>query len=319
MAAKRSLTSEKVLEEYDIISSHETLERSPTEHKELFQGTSHPESEETAMSCKIGTEIVDQDEIIDAISVYKKYKENSREELGSMKGYSKVLKPPSVNCPEKIVICLDISAEMESTLFSSRAGNKFTSLELAKRSIKMFVMHKSQMNPDHEFALIGCHSGAVLLQKMTKRVKNLFNSLEDCEMSSQSTEPLSMTEVFETINENVALPEPVDDVQAFPPPFIVRLLLVYGRSHSVPEALHSQAQKDLESSPYFFTDVLYIHEAPSEDNCCEEVFKALCELDHREMAYIFNVTRYTPILNCAAKLLAHPLQRPRQNDASYKI
>lgn len=321
MASKGRTTSEKVLDEYDIISSQETNNSSPAaEHKKLHQQSEVSETEMDMDECHISTKGRNEQQHAPSTNNSRnRKKDNVKKMQGSVRAVSKVLKPPSINCPEKIVICLDLSAEIESTLFSSRAGDKFSGLELAKQSIKMFVMHKSQMNPNHEFALLGFHDEAVMVHKMTKRVKNLLNTLEDCEMSSQSTEPLNMAQMFETIRESVDLPEIGQNVEKLPPPYIVRVLMVYGRSHSVPEAMDSLAQKELESSPYFFTDVLYIHEPLSEENSCEEVFDALCQLDHREMAYIFEVSRYTPILNCAAKLLAHPLQRPRQLEAAYKI
>jgi len=319
MASKARTSSEKVLDEYDIISSQETAPAA--EHKELLQQTDLSETEmdvDEAHRTNRGREC--EQNAPSTNNSRNKQKENVKKMQGSVRAVSKVLKPPSVNCPEKIVICLDLSAEIESTLFSSRAGDKFSGLELAKQSIKMFVMHKSQMNPNHEFALLCFHDEAKMVHKMTKRVNKLLNTLEDCEMASQSSaEPLNMAQMFETIQESVNLPEIATNIEKLPPPYIVRVLMVYGRSHSVPEAMDSLAQKELESSPYFFTDVLYIHEPLSEDNSCEEVFDALCQLDHREMAYIFEVSRYTPILNCAAKLLAHPLQRPRQLEAAYKI
>ena len=38
--------------------------------------------------------------------------------------------------------------------FFSFDRDKYSGLELAKRAIKMFVAHKSQMNPKHQFAFL---------------------------------------------------------------------------------------------------------------------------------------------------------------------
>ncbi|XP_005096919.1 BRISC and BRCA1-A complex member 1 [Aplysia californica] len=226
---------------------------------------------------------------------------------------------PRVNCPEKIVICLDLSEEMGSTTFSSRAGDKFSSLELARRSIRMFVMHKSQMNPNHEFSLLVFHDDSTMIHNLTKRAKDVLNTLDEIDMATKLSEPLDLSHMFQTVKDNVDLPEVIGDPQVIPPPYVVRVLLVYGRSQSVPVGAGSDVQKELESSPYFFTDVLYIHQPPSEGNKCEEIFSSLCDLDHNGLSYIFEVSKYTPILNSGAKLLAHPLQRPQQLQAAYKI
>lgn len=41
--------------------------------------------------------------------------------------------------------------------------DKYTGLELAKRAIKMFVMHKTQMNPKHEFAFLIFHQDSTMV------------------------------------------------------------------------------------------------------------------------------------------------------------
>ncbi|GFN98868.1 Brisc and brca1-a complex member 1-like [Plakobranchus ocellatus] len=226
---------------------------------------------------------------------------------------------PSVDCPEKIIICLDLSQEMNTTTFRSRAGDKYSGLELAKRAIKMFVMHKSQMNPKHQFAFLVFREEATMIQSFTSRAQDILNTLDESEIEPQESDSLNLTHFFETIKENVELPETQGDPQVMPPPYIIRVLLFFGRSHSVPINSCQKVQRELESSPYFFTDVLYIHEPPSEENKCEEIFKVFCDLDHNGMSYIFEQSKYTTILNNGAKLLAHPLQRPRQLDAVYKI
>ncbi|GFR94912.1 BRISC and BRCA1-A complex member 1-like [Elysia marginata] len=208
---------------------------------------------------------------------------------------------------------------MNSTTFRSRAGDKYSGLELAKRAIKMFVAHKSQMNPSHQFAFLVFKEEATMIQSFTSRAQDILKTLDESEIEPQESDSLNFSHFFETIKENVDLPEVQGDPRVMPPPYIVRVLLLFGRSQSVPISPCQKAQRELESSPYFFTDVLYIHEPPSEENKCEEIFKVFCDLDHNGMSYIFEQSKYTPILNSGAKLLAHPLQRPRQLDAVYKI
>lgn len=226
---------------------------------------------------------------------------------------------PSVDCPEKVIICLDLSQEMNTTTFRSRAGDKYSGLELAKRAIKMFIAHKSQMNSKHQFAFLVFKEQATMIQSFTSRAQDVLKTLDESQIEPQESDSLNLSHLFQTIKENIELPEVQGDACVIPPPYVVRVLLVYGRSHSVPISPCQKVQKELESSPYFFTDVLYIHEPPSQENKCEEIFKVFCDLDHNGMSYIFEQSKYTPILNSGAKLLAHPLQRPRQLEAVYKI
>ncbi|XP_055886682.1 BRISC and BRCA1-A complex member 1-like [Biomphalaria glabrata] len=226
---------------------------------------------------------------------------------------------PSVNCPEKIILCLDLSDEMNTTTFKSKAGDKYSGLELGKRAIRMFVLHKSQMNPKHEFAFLIFHEDSTMIQSFTPRAQDILTALDDSIIETHKSGPFNLANLYETIKANIEVPAANETCELLPPPYIVRVILVYGRSQSVPVVTNTTAKEELESSPYFFTDVLYIHESPSELNQCEEIFNVLCKLDHNGFSYIFEVCKYTPILNSGAKLLAHPLQRPRQLEACYKL
>ncbi|CAG5131210.1 unnamed protein product [Candidula unifasciata] len=226
---------------------------------------------------------------------------------------------PRVNCPEKIIICLDLNEEMDTSVFRSRAGDKYTGLELAKRAIKMFVMHKSQINPKNQFSFLIFHEESTMIQSFTPRAQDILNTLDEIEIETQMSGPLNLSHLFETVKENIELPVVDGDPRVISPPYVVRVILVFGRSNCVPVVTSTKAQRELESSPYFFTDVLYIHDPPSENNKCEEIFHTLCDLDHNGMSYIFEQSKYTPVLNSSAKLLAHPLQRPRQLEAMYRI
>ncbi|XP_019620522.1 PREDICTED: BRISC and BRCA1-A complex member 1-like [Branchiostoma belcheri] len=70
---------------------------------------------------------------------------------------------PKVNCPEKIVVCLDMSKEMTSRHVSSRDGSQFSPLSLAKRVIEIFVRTKSRMDRKHQFALVILHDAPTLM------------------------------------------------------------------------------------------------------------------------------------------------------------
>lgn len=67
-------------------------------------------------------------------------------------------------------------------------------------------------------------------------------------------------------------------------------------------------------------DALYVHEPPSEENKCEEIFNSICDLDEKGLSYIFEAARNpTKLYDQMAQLLAHPLQRPVQRDVAYRL
>ncbi|KTF78787.1 hypothetical protein cypCar_00030626 [Cyprinus carpio] len=78
-------------------------------------------------------------------------------------------------------------------------------------------------------------------------------------------------------------------------------------------------------SPYFFFDVVYLHngtEEQTEDTSWKDVYASFSELDSKGMCYRFEVSLCGPAIelhNCMAKLLCHPLQRPFQSHASYSL
>lgn len=129
-----------------------------------------------------------------------------------------------------------------------------------------------------------------------------------------------LDQLFEAICTKIAMPT-TKEQGALAPTFSSRVILIYGRSNSIPK--FHQGRKylyDLTDNPYFFLDVLFVHEPPGEDNMCEEVYAEIATLDTTNLSYILEVGRSAAsIHNNMAKLLAHPLQRPQQNDASYTL
>ncbi|XP_074642441.1 BRISC and BRCA1-A complex member 1-like isoform X2 [Tubulanus polymorphus] len=208
---------------------------------------------------------------------------------------------------------------MESLLFKSRAGDKFSPMKLIKRALGIYLQTKSQINRNHEYALIALHGDAVWVKDFTKDPKEVVNFLDDLSPKSFQCDSFDIGSLFEVISNHVVLPV-VNDPTAVPPPFTARAILFYGRSHCVPSILNDEGFKLLNSSPYFFIDAFYVHEPASDDNKCEEVFNFLCDLDTKERSYIFEVAKnLTRVYDHIAQLLAHPLQRPYQKDLYFKI
>lgn len=117
----------------------------------------------------------------------------------------------------------------------------------------------------------------------------------------------------------------MENIQTIPPPFVVRTLLIFSRHAGMLQFNPSDATKKMLQSPYFFFDVVYLHngtEEQVEDTSWKDVYASFSELDSKGMCYRFEVSLCGPAIelhNCMAKLLCHPLQRPFQSHASYSL
>ncbi|KAK7100526.1 BRISC and BRCA1-A complex member 1-like [Littorina saxatilis] len=226
---------------------------------------------------------------------------------------------PRVNCTEKILFCLDLSSEMTETFFRSRAGDKMSAFRETVKALRMYIMNKHRINPNHEYGLAAFSDHTCWVRDFTKP-KEILNIFEDLlNQESVPTGDFDLSDLFDVLGEHISLPEVFGDVRVVPPPYIVRVFFVYGRSRKVPLFTDKQLHLQLESSPYFFLDVLYVHEPPSEENKCEEIFTGLCELDHKGLSYILEAASLTRLFDCTSMLLAHPLQRPVQRQADYHL
>ncbi|XP_078353797.1 BRISC and BRCA1-A complex member 1-like isoform X2 [Oculina patagonica] len=241
---------------------------------------------------------------------------------GSSENDSLRNKVPHVNCPEHIILCLDLCPEMKSMSFQCKSVPDSTIFQLVQRSIQIFVKTKSKMNANHQFSIMVLDDKASWYKHFTSDVEAICSTLNHLnpeeEISTQ--EQFQMCDLFEAVKENVQLPL-VEDI-LLPPPYVVRLIIVYGRSHCTPHVSTEAKQilSTLLESPYFFLDVLYVHELPSEMNLCKEIYDYFCDMDEEEEGYMLEVSRSTTrLFDHMAALLAHPLQRPKQRDTFYKL
>lgn len=226
---------------------------------------------------------------------------------------------PQANCPERIVVCIDLCSEMEDIPFTFSDGSRHSPLFLVKRVVELFVHNKHKIDKRHEFALVVFHEQPLWIKNFTNDPKEICSFLEDLR-ETRNCETCDLSPLFKAISENTRIPE-MRKGDVLPPPFLVRTILIYGRSHTVP-IVHSciQTLKLKMQTQYFFLDILYIHEPLSEKNRCQEIFDSFIALDEELRSYVFEVSRNaTKLHNCMAKLLSHPLQRPHQHLAHYKL
>uniref|UniRef100_A0A8V5GQM9 Uncharacterized protein n=1 Tax=Melopsittacus undulatus TaxID=13146 RepID=A0A8V5GQM9_MELUD len=131
---------------------------------------------------------------------------------------------------------------------------------------------------------------------------------------------------LESFNGQQKIELPVtENVQTIPPPYVVRTILVFGRPGCQPQFSMSEHMKKMLQCPYFFFDIVYIHngvEEKEDETSWKEMYSFFSSLDTKGTNYKYEVLLSGPAVelhNCMAKLLAHPLQRPFQTHAAYGL
>ncbi|XP_070800877.1 BRISC and BRCA1-A complex member 1 isoform X2 [Pituophis catenifer annectens] len=209
------------------------------------------------------------------------------------------VRTPRVNCPEKVIICLDLSEEMSHPRLESFNGLKTNALNISQKMIEMFVRTKHKIDKSHEFALVVVNNDVTWLSGFTSEPREVCSCLYD--LKTILCKSFNLEGLFNLIQQKTELPV-MENIQTIPPPYVKML-----------------------QCPYFFFDVLYIHngiEDKEEEVTWKETFAAFSNLDAKGTNYKYEVSLSGPAVelhNCMAKLLAHPLQRPFQTHASYSM
>ncbi|XP_067370781.1 BRISC and BRCA1-A complex member 1 isoform X1 [Channa argus] len=233
------------------------------------------------------------------------------------------LRVPRVNCPEKVIICLDLAEEMSLPKLESFNGSKTNALNISQKMIEMFVRTKHKIDKRHEFALVVVNDDALWLSGFTSDPRELCSCLYDLETNVCETF-IDLEDLLNVIHQKIELPL-MENVQTVPPPFVVRTVLIYSRHAGQLQFNPSEAVSKMLQSPYFFFDVVYLHngvEEQGDETSWRDNYTSFCNLDSKGMCYHFEVSLSGPAIelhNCMAKLLAHPLQRPFQSHASYSL
>lgn len=232
------------------------------------------------------------------------------------------LRVPRVNCPEKVIICLDLSEEMSLPKLESFNGTKTNALNICQKMIEMFVRTKHKIDKRHEFALVVVNDDALWLSGFTSDPRELCSCLYDLE--TNVCESFNLEDLLNVIRQKIELPL-MENVQTIPPPYVVRTVLIYSRHAGQLQFNPSEAFSKMLQSPYFFFDVVYLHngmEEQGDETNWRDNYTSFCNLDSKGMCYRFEVSLSgyaIELHNCMAKLLAHPLQRPFQSHASYSL
>ncbi|CAK1598560.1 unnamed protein product [Parnassius mnemosyne] len=226
---------------------------------------------------------------------------------------------PNINVPEKIIICLDICYDNQNSLYRLGDGTTFTPVNMLKRILDFFLYSKHAINKRTEFALLVLKdSEPCWLQNFTNNLKDIISVIDYLNAEESTSEIFDFEKIFQILKQEIQIPEYCQADCILPPPYVVRMIVLYGRSNCVPQI----PQDDpyfiyLKKQFYFYTDILLAHEEDCALYKCEEIYDALQDLDNG-YSYVYEVSRNaTKIHDCVAKLLAHPLQRPLQKNTDY--
>ncbi|XP_041971021.1 BRISC and BRCA1-A complex member 1-like [Aricia agestis] len=228
---------------------------------------------------------------------------------------------PNVNVPEKIIICLDVCYDDPNSMYRLGDGSTYIPIDMLKRVLDFFIHSKSAINKRTEFALLILKDDdSHFVQDFTNHTKDIINAIDIVKSEESTKDNFDLQGIFETIAEKIVIPAYNEAKCLEPPPYVVRMLMVYARSNCLPTINVKDPYFELlRKNPYLYIDILFAHE----ENCalykCEEVYDALQDLDNG-YSYVFEVSRNaTKIHDCVAKLLAHPLQRPLQKNTDYSF
>lgn len=227
---------------------------------------------------------------------------------------------PRVNCPEHIILVIDVCKEEGNTPYKLADGTKYSPMYMMKRALTLFLQNKHAIDSRHKFALVLLHESPVWLHDFTSNPKDIIAELDELEEAVTSGSHFDLSHLFSLIANQVSVPHCSNPAVA-PPPYVIRTIMLYGRSQCLPQFLSGKTSfTNLNQSPHYFLDILYMHETPSDDNKCEGIFDLLCGLDESGWSYVLEVSRNaTKLHNHCGSLLAHPLQRPTQKDVHYTL
>lgn len=227
---------------------------------------------------------------------------------------------PNVNVPEHIIICLDVCYD-DNSLYRLADGTTFTPINMMKRVLDFFIHSKLAINKKTEFAImILKDTEACWLLNFTSNVKDIINVIDYINVDDTTTENFDFKKIFNVLKQNIEVPEYKQGEFVLPPPYVVRMLVLYGRSNCIPNIPQDDPYLIfLKKQLYFYTDILLAHEEDCAVHKCAEIYDSLQNLDNG-YSYVYEVSRNaTKIHDCTAKLLAHPLQRVLQRHADYSF
>jgi hypothetical protein len=221
-------------------------------------------------------------------------------------------------CPEKLVFCIDTSAEMGTQFGSSGVS----SLDMVKRGLVMLIRNKAMMNAHHQFAICTLSDSVTQVFEMSSDAEAAIAALESITVGADVREfdlGLLLGHVLQRYGHLVSGNKLGGDPAMVS--HLMRVVLVYGRSYQVPTLSWSEEQVNgLLELPTMFWDTLYVHQRSSNEGVrVQEIYDFLTKIESDsefKRAYFFEAsTNAGRLFQHVAMLMAHPVQRREQAEA----
>ncbi|PAA53399.1 hypothetical protein BOX15_Mlig028105g1, partial [Macrostomum lignano] len=235
------------------------------------------------------------------------------------------------NRPERLALCVDASPEFAVKTFRMRNGETVSLLDLTLKCFHLLAQNKLRLGGKHQVSLVGMRGNRIsVLEPFTDDAAKLAKAAASQGLRDLLQQPAGDEADFSLdclleyargqLCPNRLLVDNSLPSSSGSQPSLLRIVLLCCRSKSPPH-ISKRLLEPLLAEPDLFFDILYVHEPPAEDNRAEEIFKRLCCLEsEHSRSYIHEVLNNpTAFFNQAATFLAHPLQRPPQSDANYRL
>lgn len=219
-----------------------------------------------------------------------------------------------LSVPEKVVICID------NYLLRRQSNNSLISLLRIFRNSK----EKISVQPV-EFSYLFFDKGES--EKEIKPKLEHFHSEKDFQTIFRAyteeideTQPCDLGVIFQALVENFKLPDASFFSDERPPPFVIHVVLIFGRNLFVPKLSEPNCAFFFAKNPFFTLDVLYLHDG-LQQNKQTKITAALQVIAKTCSGYFQSVDRnkVNEIQSVLNEFLGHPLLRSPQDSAIYKI
>eukprot|EP00638_Chattonella_subsalsa_P002203 CAMPEP_0117759610 /NCGR_PEP_ID=MMETSP0947-20121206/16115_1 /TAXON_ID=44440 /ORGANISM="Chattonella subsalsa, Strain CCMP2191" /LENGTH=264 /DNA_ID=CAMNT_0005580099 /DNA_START=34 /DNA_END=828 /DNA_ORIENTATION=+ len=226
-----------------------------------------------------------------------------------------------VKLPENIVICIDISDEMDSE-FKTR-DSTYTRWEVVKEGVKAFILRKASFNRKHRFGFCTLGNEAAWVLPFTDDLDLIMATLESLTIEKNCSRSFDFSNLLASFAENLRA-EGETNAASSNPSTIYRAVIIYGRSYEQPSISLTESQTALMDAPGYFLDLLYIHKKASEAKVkCQEIYDTLTQLESQsptKHGYFFETsTSIQRLYMHLTMLLAHPAQRNLQEEFVNKV
>lgn len=213
----------------------------------------------------------------------------------------------NMSVAEKVVICID------KQLLRPQSHQKLMTLLRQFRKMKETIAVKpvefSYIIFDKEVKYLEIHSERVFEATLQTNVEE-----------GDETQPCDLGLIFQTLVERFKIPDPSFFNRETPPPFVIHVVLIFGRSLFMPKLSEPNCFLFFAKNLFFTLDVLHLHNGSQEIRVLK-ISEALKIVAKTCSGYFFCIGRnkFSDIQSTLTEFLGHPLIRYPQDSAVFKI